>query len=100
MIYPEFLQENDVVGICAPSAGVGGKAESFGMSLDVLHEIGLRTYETESVWSEDCPSAAPWIRGEEFNSLFADDDVKIVMSASGGDYIRPASKCSLQPGLT
>ena len=86
MIYPEFLQENDVIGICAPSAGVGSKTESFDLSLEVLHEIGLRTYETESVRNDDCPSAAPWIRGDEFNSLFADDDVRIVMSASGGDY--------------
>jgi muramoyltetrapeptide carboxypeptidase LdcA involved in peptidoglycan recycling len=56
------------------------------MSVDVLHQIGLRTYETESVRNDDCPSASPFIRGEEFNSLFADEDIKIVMSASGGDY--------------
>lgn len=86
MFYPEFLNENDVIGICAPSAGVGSKIESFDMSVEVLHEIGLNTYETESVRNDDCPSAPAWKRGEEFNSLFADDDISFVMSAAGGDY--------------
>ena len=86
MYYPEFLQEKDVIGICAPSAGVGGKIESYDMSMDVLHEIGLYTYETDSVRNDDCPSAPPTVRGEEFNSLFADDDISFVMSASGGDF--------------
>ena len=86
MIYPVFPYEGDVIGICAPSAGVGGKAESFQMSLDVLHEIGLNTYETESVWNDECPSAPAPVRGKEFNMLFADPDIKSVMSASGGDF--------------
>lgn len=86
MIYPEFLNENDIIGICAPSCGVGGKEESYNMSIEVLNEIGLRTYETESVRNDACPSAPAEIRGDEFNSLFADDDIAFVMSASGGDY--------------
>ncbi len=86
MIYPEFLNENDVVGICAPSAGVGFKLDSFDLSVEVLNEIGLNTYETESVRNDDCPSAPAWKRGEEFNSLYADDDIAFVMSAAGGDY--------------
>ena len=86
MFYPKFPQEGDVIGICAPSAGVGGKSESFDLSMEVFHEIGLNTYETDSVRNDDCPSAPAWIRGEEFNSLFADDDISIVMSASGGDF--------------
>lgn len=86
MIYPEFVKENGIIGICAPSAGVGGKVDSFCMSLDVLHEIGINTYETDSVWNDDCPSAPAEVRGAEFNSLFEDDDIAMVMSASGGDY--------------
>ena len=86
MFYPKFPQEGDVICICAPSAGVGGKSESFDLSMEVFHEIGLNTYETDSVRNDDCPSAPAWIRGEEFNSLFADDDISIVMSASGGDF--------------
>lgn len=86
MIYPGFPSEGDVIGICAPSAGVGSKLESFDMSLDILNDVGFMTYETESVRNEDCPSAPAEIRGEEFNSLFADDDIAAVLSAAGGDF--------------
>lgn len=86
MFYPEFPKQGDVIGICAPSAGVGSKSDSFDLSIEVLHEIGLRTYETESVRNDDCPSAPADQRGYEFNSLFEDDDISVVMSASGGDY--------------
>ena len=29
MIYPEFLKKNDIIGITAPSAGIGEYAYSF-----------------------------------------------------------------------
>lgn len=86
MIYPEFPEYEDVIGICAPSAGVGSKEESFDLSLEVLADEGFNIYETDSVRNDDVPSAPAWIRGEEFNSLFEDDDIAMVMSASGGDF--------------
>lgn len=86
MIYPEFPKEGSYIGICAPSAGVGCKIDSFDMSLEILEQTGLHPCETESVRSEDCPSAPPEIRGREFNELFADDDIDMVFCASGGDY--------------
>jgi len=86
MIYPKFPKSGDVIGICAPSAGAGSKLDSFDLSLDTLHELGFETYETESVRADGCPSAPADQRGYEFNSLFADPDISMVMSASGGDY--------------
>ena len=29
MYFPEFLQNGDVIGVCAPSAGVGRKLELY-----------------------------------------------------------------------
>ena len=87
MIYPEFPQEGSYIGICAPSAGVGYKLDFFDMSLDILEQTGLIPCETESVRNEDCPSAAPEVRGSEFNELFADDDIDMVFCASGGDFL-------------
>lgn len=86
MIYPEFPGRGSVIGICAPSAGIGCKLESFEASLDTLRDEGFEIYETASVRSEDLPSAPPRIRGGEFNSLFGDDDITMVISASGGEY--------------
>lgn len=87
MIYPEFIQKNDVIGISAPSAGVGRKLESFDMSLDTLHSYGFRTKETASVRVDDMRSNTAKIRGRELTSLFLDDEVKMVMSAAGGDFL-------------
>lgn len=86
MIYPEFPSEGDVIGICAPSAGIGSKEESFEASLDTLNAAGFNIFTTDSIWNEDCPSAPDYIRGDEFNSLYEDDDIAMVMSAAGGDY--------------
>ena len=86
MIYPVFPSEGSCLGICAPSSGVGGKSDSFDMSLEVLYEAGFDICETENVRSDECPSSPEAIRGMEFNSLFADDDIDAVLSASGGDY--------------
>lgn len=86
MIYPEFPHEESYAGICAPSAGVGYKLDSFDMSLEVLEESGLKCAETESVRNDCCPSTSAEQRGSEFNELFADDDIDIVLCASGGDY--------------
>ena len=86
MIYPEFPIEGSCLGICAPSSGVGGKSESFDLSLEILEDVGFDIYETENVRSDDCPSTSAAVRGKEFNSLFADDDIDAVLCASGGDY--------------
>lgn len=86
MIYPKFPKSGDTIGICAPSAGVGSKIDSFDLSLEFLHESGFKTRETESVRIDDCPSAPADARGAEFNQLFADPEISMVMSASGGDY--------------
>lgn len=86
MIYPEFPGEGSYVGICAPSAGVGYKVDSFDMSLEILEQVGFQCVETGSVRNDCCPSAPAEVRGYEFNDLFADEDIDAVLCASGGDY--------------
>lgn len=86
MIYPEFPKDGAYVGICAPSAGIGYKLDLFEMSLEVLEDEGLNVFLTDSVVSEDCPSAPAEVRGDEFNALFADEDIDMVFCAAGGDY--------------
>lgn len=86
MIYPVFPHEGSYIGVCAPSAGVGYKLDLFALSLETLEEEGFHVYLTDSVESEDCPSAPAEVRGDEFNILFYDDDIDMVICASGGDY--------------
>ena len=88
MIYPDFLKNGDTVGICAPSAGIGpDDFEEFDVSLSHLKKRGYSIYETASVRSGLIESAPPAIRGAELNELFARDDVKAVLCASGGDFL-------------
>ena len=86
MIYPNFIKKDEIIGICAPSAGVGGKKESFDSSIKTIKSYGFKIKETESVRNDSEPSAEAKIRGKEFNDLIKDKSVKMIMSASGGDY--------------
>ena len=86
MIYPEFPQHGDTIGICAPSAGVGHKLQSFDLSLEAIRERGFNILETASVRNEGERSAEASVRANEFNSLLQDDSVKTIIAATGGDY--------------
>ncbi len=87
MHYPSFPKPGDTISICAPSAGVGGKAESFDASLAVLHDQGYRTKETASVRTDGPRSTDGKTRAEELVSCFMDPDSAMVMCASGGDFM-------------
>ena len=86
MIYPKFPSAGDTLGICAPSAGVGAKLDSFSISIETLKSEGFNIIESASVRSDAYTSAAADIRGAEFNSMFDNDNVSMVLCASGGDY--------------
>lgn len=86
MIYPEFPKNGDALAICAPSAGVGEKIESFDLSIETLRSEGYEIRETASVRNEDYPSAPADVRGREFNECFESEDASAVLCASGGDF--------------
>ncbi len=87
MIYPRFPVKGDLIGITAPSAGVGHKLESYERSLAVLKREGYRIKETDSVRTDGLRSADSAARAREFNGLFRDDDVRMILSATGGDFL-------------
>lgn len=87
MIYPEFLEKNDTIGICAPSAGVGDHLEDFDASLNTLKSQGYRLKETAHVRVAANRGGDALTRGKEFNELIDDSQVKMIMAASGGDFL-------------
>lgn len=87
MIYPSFIHEGGIIGICAPSAGVGRKLEDFDRSIAWLNKQGYQTYETANVRINDPRGGTAEQRGAELNSLFADDDIDVIMCAAGGDFL-------------
>lgn len=87
MIYPEFLKENDLIGITAPSAGVGCKIESFEKSLGLLKKNGFEIIETENVRNNSFVSSTPSERANQIDKLVNDNKVKMVLTATGGDFL-------------
>ena len=87
MKYPQFLQDNDLIGICAPSAGAGNKLESFEESNEVLKSHGYRIKETASVRNDNVRSTTARKRAKELDELITDTEVKAVLCAKGGDFM-------------
>ena len=86
MIYPKFPQNNEVIGICAPSSGVGHKLESFDLSLEAIKSKGYKIIETDAVRVNNIRPASGKVRADEFHSLLENPDVKMIIAASGGEY--------------
>lgn len=86
MIYPKFPENNATIGVCAPSAGIGYKEESYNNSIAAICRSGYNVKETLSVRNDSNPSADSITRGNEFNSLIEDPDVDMIIAAAGGDY--------------
>ncbi len=87
MIYPKALTNHSTVGICAPSAGVGHKLNSFEKSLQVLKQQEWKIWETEHVRVDNLRGGSAQERAEELMSLMSLDAVDAVMCASGGDFL-------------
>lgn len=87
MLYPKFLKEKSTIGITAPSSGVGDYLESFEKSLNTLKKYGYETIETESVRNKGITSASGKKRAEELDELITNDNIDLVMCASGGNFL-------------
>ncbi len=87
MIYPKFLKQGSTIGICAPSAGVGRKLDSFDLSLETLKKQGYSIKETKHIRIDNPRGGTAEQRGDELNQLFLDKDVDFVMCAAGGDFL-------------
>ena len=87
MKYPSFLKDNDLIGITAPSAGVGSKIDDFEKSIENIKSHNFNVIETKSVRNDNEVSTTPVKRIKELNELLENDDVKLIISAAGGDFL-------------
>ena len=90
MRYPESLKKGDYIGICAPSAGIvkEEKIKRLDLAIQQLKEIGYNVIETPSVRKdENGRSASPQKRADEFMELLNDEKVKLIIFATGGDFL-------------
>lgn len=87
MKYPKFLNENNnTIGVCAMSSGVGHKLDSFDASIEYIESNGFHIVETASVRNNSEPSIDAKTRVDELNSLVNDSKIGAVWLAAGGDF--------------
>ena len=90
MNYPENLKIGDTIGICAPSCGIVSSAKQIKLDNAIiqLKELGYKIIETESVRKESKGrSTTAKKRAEEFIDLYKNPDVKLIIFATGGDFL-------------
>lgn len=87
MKYPKFLNvNNNTIGVCAMSSGVGHKLDSFDESIEYIKSHGFNVIETNSVRNDSEPSCDALTRVTELNSLVNDSNVDAIWLAAGGDF--------------
>lgn len=87
MQYPKFLEKKDTIGITAPSQGVGDNIESFEKSIATLKKYGYQIKETASVRNKGIASTTGENRSKELDELITDKNIKMIICASGGDFL-------------
>ena len=90
MKYPKNLKKGDTIGICAPSGGIQKeiKQKKLDAAIKQLKQMGYRVIETESVRKQEKGrSASAKQRAKELMELLENDDVKLIIFATGGDYL-------------
>ena len=87
--YPKFLQQNDVIGITAPSDGIIKEFDRIRLDLACknLNALGYKTIKTDNVeHSSKLVSSSAKERAEQFMNLW-NDDVSMILAVSGGEFL-------------
>ena len=89
MRYANKLREGDVIGVCAPSSGIGAEQyQQLAKAEANVRGLGYGIVETASVRSNSkCVSAGAADRADEFMSLYEDPGVAAIIPPRGGEFL-------------
>lgn len=90
MKYPDFIKKGECIGVPAPSGGAWNekKANKFKNASKNISELGYKLILSDNLHSNEMGrSADAKIRGEEFNEMLKNPDIKLVLCATGGDFL-------------
>ena len=91
LIFPKYLDNNNKIGVTAPSAGVTKETDHvrFDNACKQLKEKGYDVIFTDNVFTSDPygRSSDKETRAREFMSLINDDSIDYIVSAKGGDFL-------------
>lgn len=91
MIFPEPLRKGDIIGVTATSGGISKEKDIQKVENGIknLGDLGYKVIETPNVRMEEKKfvSSSGEERAKEFFELYSNDDVKYIVSASGGEFL-------------
>ena len=90
MIYPKFLKENDCIGVPATSAGADTiQRQSKMLNAErKLEQLKYRLKVSENLLKcKNGRSAGAKERAEELNNMFQDNDINMILTATGGEFL-------------
>lgn len=91
MIYPQFLEKGDIIGVIATSDGVNDELDikRFENGRKNLLEKGYDVIFTDNVFKADSQgrSSSGSQRGREFNELLVNDKISGIIAAKGGNFL-------------
>ena len=89
MKYPKFIKENDTIGIIAPSAGAYDikKKNKFINAKKNIEEKGFKVSLSKYLYTcEKGRSTNKFNRAEEINEVAANENIDLILAATGGDF--------------
>lgn len=90
MIYPQFLNTNDTIGLTAPSNGITqeAKIKRLDFAIQNFNQLGFKIQETPNVrTSTKGASTTAQLRAQHLLQLYQDNEVKMIFCAAGGDFL-------------
>jgi len=90
MKIPEFLKDNQTIGMLAPSFGVFIEPyiTRYKGAKEFFIEKGYTIVESKSVYNENfLRDSCPSLRAKEFLDMYLDDNIDIIFSVAGGELM-------------
>lgn len=87
MKYPEFIKNNDTIGICALSAGVGHKLNDYLKAYDYLTLRGFKIREEGNIRVNNLRGGSVLERVSALHNLFINSEISMIMCATGGNFL-------------
>ena len=90
MIYPKFINKNDIIGITAPSDGITKPEKLYRLdnAIKKLNEQGFQIKETPNVRkSIKGKSTNSKVQARELLDLYQDTSISTIISAGGGEFL-------------
>ena len=90
MIYPNFIKENSLIGVCAPSNGGGNelKDNKYRNAEKTLNSFGYNLILSKNLYkSNKGRSSSAIIRAKEVNQMFNSKDIDLILCAGGGEFL-------------